>query len=568
MSPRDASFDPMPGDTPPLLRALRESGANDDAALRRGQQLSEQTGETLSRVLTRLGIVSEQQIAIAFAALSGAPIARLKERETDAEALEALGHAFAETALVMPLLPRDGGGTELAMADPTDAAVIRLVGLKLGRPVTSLTACVSEIEAEFERLAAADGSEGSSFEPGGGVSDADLARLKDMASDAPVIRLVNQIVRRAVEMGASDMHLEPFDRLFRLRYRVDGALREADPLPDALRAAIVSRLKIMARLDIAESRLPQDGRIKTVVAGRELDMRVATTPTLHGEAVVVRLLDRSGLVLDFDGLGMDRVAQDALAPLIGAPNGIALITGPTGSGKTTTLYAALASIASTERKIVTVEDPVEYQMPGIAQIQVQSGIGLGFAEALRSILRQDPDIIMIGEIRDLETARIAVQAALTGHLVLATLHTNSAAAAVNRLRDMGIPDYLLAATLNGAVAQRLVRKLCPSCHEPDPDAPALVERLTGAMSDAGGRWHRATGCPACSATGYKGRTTLMEVLPMTRPLRDLVLAGAAEIRIEQEATEAGMRSLMLHGVARARAGETSLSEVIRVAASI
>jgi general secretion pathway protein E len=531
-----------------LLDALGEG--SDPAGLARAAATAEATGERVETVLTRLGIVSEDRLADALCRLSGRPRRRLADAEPNGDALDALGRAFCRGAGLVPL---EGGA--LAATDPLDDTAIRLAALKLGRPVEVVVATPGEVEAAHERLEA-EGRDPEPAEP----EAADVERLRDMAADAPVVRLVAAIVRRAAEMRASDIHLEPEDGALRLRYRVDGALREAEGPPAALRAAVISRVKIMARLDIAESRLPQDGRVRTVVAGRELDLRVATTPTLHGEGVVIRLLDRAGLTLTFEGLGFDAPTRAAVERLVAAPHGIVLVTGPTGSGKTTTLYAALRAVDDRTRKIVTVEDPVEYRMAGITQIQVQPAIGLGFAEALRSVLRQDPDTVMIGEIRDLETARIAVQAALTGHLVLATLHTNSAAAAVLRLRDMGVPDYLLAATLEGAVAQRLVRRLC-ECAEPDPQGAAMAARL----GLAEGRWRRPVGCAACAGTGYRGRTALLEVLPASEGLRDLVLSGAGEAALEAEAVSGGMRTLAAHGAERAGRGETSLAEMLRVA---
>jgi general secretion pathway protein E len=393
---------------------------------------------------------------------------------------------------------------------------------------------------------------------------ADLDQLRDMASDAPVIRLVNRTILQAMELGASDIHIEPFEREVRLRFRVDGALRAGDPIPHQLRAAVISRLKIMAHLDIAETRLPQDGRIRTVVSGRELDLRVATTPTLHGEGVVIRLLDRSALILDFDGLGFDARATDEILKLIRAPNGVVLVTGPTGSGKTTTLYAALSALNDATAKIVTVEDPVEYQLPGITQIQVQPSIGLDFAHVLRSILRQNPDIVMVGEIRDRETADIAIRTALTGHLVLATLHTNSAAAAMTRLRDMGVPSYLIASVVRGAAAQRLVRKLC-DCAQPDPRAAQL---LGADMPAQGHAFRRAAGCARCGGTGYRGRTTLLEVLRATPALREMILNDGSDAALFAAAERDGMRSLRAHGIARAAKGETSLDEVLRIVAEV
>ncbi len=550
-----------------LIDALATLRSVEPAELARAEALAEQTDEPIDGILTRLGIASERDVAEAFSRISGAPLVAPGDYPGSAELLASLGARFAENARILPL-EDDGGTVRLAMADPLDDVTARLVAMKLSRKILRCTATPTEIETALDRASRkTDSADGDDARARGQAvaTDIDLAKLKDMASEAPVVRLVNLMIRRAVEAKASDIHIEPFERHLRVRYRVDGALRDAEMPPAHLRAAIVSRIKIMARLDIAESRLPQDGRIKTVVLGRELDMRVATAPTLHGEGVVIRLLDRSGVTLDFDGLGLDAEAQEALHPLISRPNGILLVTGPTGSGKTTTLYAVLNALNNTERKIVTVEDPVEYQLDGMNQIQVHAGIGLGFAEALRSILRQDPDIIMIGEIRDVETARIAVQAALTGHLVLATLHTNSAAAAFNRLRDMGVPDYLIAATLNGCVAQRLVRKLCVDCARADPDAATIAARI--APGDGPQAFRAPVGCAACSGTGFKGRTTILEVLGLEDRIRDLILEQADVRAIEAAAVAGGMRNLAAHGIARARRGETSLNEVVRVAAA-
>jgi general secretion pathway protein E len=552
-----------------LLRALRAAGALDDATERRARRVAEETGERIDRVLARLGLAGERALAEALAACLGLDLVRAEDFPDTPDLAEALGPAFAASARVAPL-DDDGETVRLAMADPLDGAVADLAAMKLGRRIVRCVAAPADVENALERLRADGGSAIETLAAAAGGADdetaADLARLRDMASEAPVVRLVNLLIRRAAELGASDIHLEPFERRLRLRYRVDGALREADAPPAHLRAAVVSRIKIMARLDIAESRLPQDGRIKATVLGRPLDLRVATTPTLHGEGVVIRLLDRSGLRLDYDGLGIDAAAQAALIPLTERPNGVLLVTGPTGSGKTTTLYATVMRLNAPERKIVTVEDPVEYQLDGVNQIQVHGGIGLGFADALRSILRQDPDIIMIGEIRDAETARIAVQAALTGHLVLATLHANGAAASVSRLRDMGVPDYLIAATVVGAVAQRLVRRLCPDCAAPDADPGPLLAALGAA--DMPGAFRRPVGCPACGGVGYRGRTTVLEVMAVDDAARRSILTRADDRSLEAAATAAGMRTLRAHGLARAAAGETSLAEVARVAAGL
>jgi general secretion pathway protein E len=348
-----------------------------------------------------------------------------------------------------------------------------------------------------------------------------------------------------------------------VRYRVDGVLAETEAPAERLAAAIVSRIKIMARLNIAERRLPQDGRIKVVVRGKEFDLRVSTTPSLHGEGVVMRILDRDGAVLDFKTLGF---LDDTLKSYLGAlerPHGILLVTGPTGSGKTTTLYTSLIRLNSPERKILTVEDPVEYQLDGVLQVQVKPEIELTFARALRSFLRQDPDILMIGEIRDLETAQIGVQAALTGHLVLSTLHTNDAAGAIARLMDMGVPDYLLTSTINGVAAQRLVRKLCPHCREAREPDTELLERL-GAGDDAPRVLYHPTGCDKCNGTGYSGRSALLEVLIMDDALRRLVLQRADAREIEKAAVDGGMRTLYRDGLRKAAEGITSIEEVLRV----
>jgi general secretion pathway protein E len=349
-----------------------------------------------------------------------------------------------------------------------------------------------------------------------------------------------------------------------VRYRIDGVLATVETLPQALRAAVTSRIKIMANLDIAERRLPQDGRVKSTVRGKPIDLRISTMPTMLGESVVLRILDRSSVELDFARLGFGGAMLERFTGLLAQPNGIVLVTGPTGSGKTTTLYTALNRLNRVESKLFTVEDPIEYQLAGISQIQVQPRIGLTFAHALRSILRQDPDIVMVGEIRDLETAQMAIQASLTGHLVLSTLHTNSAAASLTRLMDMGVDDYLLASTLTGVLAQRLVRRLCAMCAVPDDAPPPFVEtRLGGKRGELGGL-RRKVGCPACRHTGYCGRTAISELLAMSEALRRKVLDRSSESAIEAAAIEGGMVSMLDDGLAKALAGETTLEEVLRV----
>jgi general secretion pathway protein E len=394
----------------------------------------------------------------------------------------------------------------------------------------------------------------------------DVERLKDLASEAPVIRLVSHLIANAVEQRASDVHIEALEHGLRARYRIDGVLHEIEPPPSRFRAAIVSRIKIMARLNIAERRLPQDGRIKLAVRGTPIDLRVSTIPTMYGEGVVMRVLDRQGVALDFATLGIAGRNLETYQEILDQPNGVFLVTGPTGSGKTTTLYAALTRLNSPEKKILTVEDPIEYHLEGINQIQVQPSIGLSFAHVLRSILRQDPDIIMIGEIRDVETARIAIQAALTGHLVLSTLHTNDAPSAITRLLDMGVEDYLLTSTLTGVAAQRLVRTLCPHCRVAAPALPELVEQLglRRFATEPEIMVYRPKGCAQCNDSGYYGRTGLIETLQITDSIRRLILRRVEAMELMRAAIDEGMQTMYDDGIRKALAGETTIEEVLRV----
>ncbi|MGL6043657.1 MAG: GspE/PulE family protein, partial [Sandaracinobacteroides sp.] len=377
-------------------------------------------------------------------------------------------------------------------------------------------------------------------------------------------RAVNRLIAEAVDARASDIHLEPADDRLGVRYRVDGVLAQMPPLPAAVRGPIVSRIKVMAGLNIAERRLPQDGRLRLAVRGHEIDLRVATSPSIHGESVVLRILDRTRLSLDFPSLGFDAEMERAFRAAISRPHGIILVTGPTGSGKTTTLYAALSALNAPDRKLLTVEDPIEYRLPGIVQAQAHPQIGFTFATALRSFLRQDPDVIMVGEIRDTETAEIAVQAALTGHLILATLHTNSAAGAVTRLTDMKVEPFLLGSVLAGVLAQRLVRRLCPECRVPVLPDPALIEALCPGAA-VPHRLYAPGGCSACGGSGYSGRLALVEFLPVDAAVAALIVARADERSIAAAAT--GGRTLAQDGLAKAALGLTSLEEVLRVEAA-
>ena len=544
---------------------LCERGKLDEVQLARAQRVASETGDRLEVILSNLGMVEERDIADTLAEVIRLPRVTAERFPETALLADRLNIRFLKSSRILPI-DETQSAVDFAVADPFDKTIPAALEHRLGKTVRCLLATASEIDAALDRLYSGD-MDDQGVISGTGLEDdtaADVARLKDLASEAPVIRIVNALIRRAVEMKASDIHIEPHEQAIRVRLRIDGRLVDTDPPPGDLRAAIISRIKIMAKLNIAEQRLPQDGRIQIAVAGREIDLRVATVPTLYGEGVVLRLLDRSGLVLDFEGLGFDQTALDAFVPLIERPNGIVLVTGPTGSGKTTTLYAALSQINTPDRKVITIEDPVEYQLPGITQIQVKSQIGLTFAHGLRSILRQDPDVIMIGEIRDAETAQIAVQASLTGHLVFATLHTNSAASAINRLRDMGVEDYLISATLIGVLAQRLVRRMCPDCASPAD--PLSIARMAPGIETDG--FLQPGACPKCRQTGFRGRTGLVEVLPVTDPIRRAILERSDMATIERMAQEDGMRSMRQHGCEKAGRGETALTEVLRVVSEV
>jgi general secretion pathway protein E len=553
-----------------LGAVLVESGAIDRRTLDRAGRVAVETGGRLDHVLTQLGLVSERGLAEALAQLIGAPLAEAREYPDTPLFLDRLKVKFLRKVRALPIAATNGRAT-LAMADPLDVFTRNAVAAALGHPVGVAVAVPIELEAAFDRLYAGseEGDDGAALldevVPDAEPAEEDAERLKDLASEAPVIRLVNQLIARAVETHASDVHVEPFPDRLRVRYRYDGVLHEIEPPPARLQAAIISRIKIMARLDIAERRLPQDGRIKLTVRGHEIDFRVSTIPSLHGEKVVLRVLDRTAVEFDYEKLGLPADIRQGIERALELPNGMVLVTGPTGSGKTTTLYTGLLKLNTVARNVVTVEDPIEYQLAGINQIQVKPQIGLNFASLLRSILRQDPDVIMIGEIRDLETAQIAVQAALTGHLVLSTVHTNSAAATMTRLRDMGLEDYLMTATLKAVLAQRLVRRLCPECKAAEAAPEALIERfdMTRLAPAKAIALHHPVGCPACRGTGFRGRRAIAELLVPTRAIDRLIFEGADDAAIERAAVGDGMRPIFDNGLLAVLEGDTTIEEVVR-----
>ena len=559
----------MPDGTLPIPRAaigqlLAERGLMSAAALERARRLESESGERIDRIAGKLGLVSERDLAALYAELLGSPLVAAAEFPAAPVGGERVRPVFLKQARVVPLA-ESGDALVVAMADPLDDSAVRALEFALDKRIERRAAVPADIESAYERLYG-EGRPAIAqiYDLAGEREDADrdedLERLKDLASEAPVIRLVNALITRAVEMRASDIHLESGDSQLRLRYRIDGVLREIEPPPARLKSAIVSRLKIMAKLNIAERRLPQDGRIRLAVRGKEIDFRVSTTPAVHGESVVLRILDRGALALDFTALGFPDDLLPRFLEILERPHGIVLVTGPTGSGKTTTLYTALTLLNRPESKLLSVEDPVEYLLDGVNQVQVRPQIGLGFADALRSFLRQDPDIMMVGEIRDLETAQIAVQAALTGHLVLSTVHTNDAPSAITRLLDMGIEDYLLTSTLNAVLAQRLVRRLC-ACRTPYWPAHSLAERLG---LGGGARLWRPAGCAACAGTGYLGRTMVLEMMVLDEAIHALVLRHADAREIQAQAVQGGMRTMYAHGIIKALDGVTTVEEVIRV----
>jgi general secretion pathway protein E len=551
-----------------IVDMLASAGRLDRTSLDRVTRLRASSGEPIRHILVKLSLISERDLASAIAEASGLPL--VAERDyPEAPLLEdQLSQRFLRDSLVLPLA-FDGETLILAMADPQDRFAIDAVRTVARCAVEPQVAVPSELERAIDRLYAQPGA-AANEEAFSDVEDDTLAldaeHLKDLASEAPVIRLVNRIVTRAIEIGATDIHLEPFESRLRLRYRIDGVLREGEPPPFRLRAAITSRIKIMAKLNIAERRLPQDGRIKFAAHGSAIDLRVSTLPTLYGETIAIRALDRERIALDFAALGIVDHNLETYLRGLEQPDGIFLVTGPTGSGKTTTLYASLVRLNTPEIKIITVEDPVEYQLDGVNQIQVKPGIGLDFANVLRHILRQDPNIVLVGEIRDLATAQIAAQAALTGHLVLSTLHTNSAAASVTRLVDMGLDDYLVTSTLNGVSAQRLIRTLCRHCRQPFRALPELTGQLGLARFVEGDEitLYRPAGCPECGGTGYKGRTTILETLIMSDRIRQLVLRRSESRVLHRAAVEEGMSTLFDDGMRKALAGLTSYQEILRV----
>ncbi len=559
-----------------IADVLIEDGLLLPSQLDEAMDIQKKQGGRLLKLLTDKQYVTEQDMVISMGRCLDTPPINLSKVRVPEEILDIVPKEMARAYKLAPIC-KLGNKLFVAMADPlnvlalddlrqrTKLEIVPMITTE--RSVNEALSGVNSAGAAMDQMlkeAAASGS-AEVEEVTNKREDIDLDRLAHESEDAPVVKIVNLILVQALKEKASDIHIEPFEKTLKLRYRVDGALIEASSPPKALQLPIASRIKILAGLDIAERRLPQDGRFRIRVSGKEVDLRISVLPTVHGEKIVIRLLDKGALSGSVEQLGMDEYTLAQFRKAIDAPHGMILVTGPTGSGKTTTLYSVLQELNSPEYNIVTVEDPIEYQLPGVNQVAVKSDIGLDFASALRSILRQDPDIVMIGEIRDNETADIAVKAALTGHQVLSTLHTNDAAGAITRLDDMGIEPFLISSSILLACAQRLVRRICPNCREefsPDPETLSKLSIEDGEDSV----FYHGVGCDRCKRRGYLGRAAIIEVLPVSETIRRLIIKRASAAVIKNQATSEGMKTLRMVGIDKAREGITTLEEVCRVTA--
>ncbi len=532
--------------------------------------LHKQSPEKIGKLLIDLGALSEADLVRHFSKYLGIPSITAEEFPQVPVIEDAFSVRFMRECKFVPIRLEEDGQLVIAMADPLDSSTLDSIRLyteyqDLEVVLAPESTILDTIEKFYGNQSSSLGRLVEGMEDGEGLSDdEDIEHLKDLASEAPVIRMVNLIISRAIESRASDIHIEPFEKELKVRYRIDGILYDVESPPKRLKSAVISRIKIMARLNIAERRIPQDGRIKMKVLGKDLDLRVSTLPTMWGESIVMRVLDKSNTqIYDLAKLGFNEAMYDQFESLIKHPHGIVLVTGPTGSGKSTTLYGSLTKINLPDKKIITIEDPVEYQISGINQIHVNPQIGLTFAAGLRSIVRQDPDVIMIGEIRDLETAEIAIRAALTGHLVFSTLHTNDAPSAIARLVDMGTEDYLLASSILGVMAQRLVRVICPSCRREQPVDQQFL-REVGFPEDLEPRLFEGAGCKECGQTGYLGRLGIFELMLLDDEIRRLTISNADSTQLRKAAIKAGMATLREDGFEKVSKGMTTIAEVLRV----
>ncbi len=555
----------------PFGEWLKAAGLLTEAELQRAEERRLRSGERLPDAVIHLGYMTADEVAGALARRLELPYVPGEDFPASPPFLQKLSPQYMRQYRFCPLAV-ENGTLLIAAADPADPTAVDdlrgSLGMDVRVAVSTEAAIVEAIDRYFGTGSTAVQKviETMRQDEGGAddVAGEDVTSLRDMAFDAPVVRLVNLLIENAIKANASDIHIEPFEDNLRVRYRIDGVLFDAETPPKRLRAAVTSRIKIMAELNIAERRLPQDGRIRMGLEGRRLDIRVSTIPTIHGESIVMRILDRAAILMPLDSLGFDSQTQRQIEQIIGLPHGMLLVTGPTGSGKTTTLYAALDKINSPGKKIITIEDPVEYQLRGVNQIHVKPKIGLTFAAGLRHIVRQDPDVIMVGEVRDLETADIAIHAALTGHLVFSTLHTNDAPGALTRLLDMGVEPYLVASVLEGVLAQRLVRLICRACRVPYAPEPKELRAMGVETIPTGAGLSRGEGCGECRGTGYRGRMGIYEFLRMTEEFRSLTLRKTPGHEVRQRGIAAGMVSLRQDGWKKCCLGLTTVEEVLRV----
>ena len=552
-----------------LILSLKNKNIVSDSDISNVQRMCDEKPESsFLSLLARMGIASDVDVAEVLSEVMGISLVLKTEFPSDNITAGLISERFLKEQKVIPIVI-DERRVVVAMSDPTDVETQQAISMACDRAIEVKVGVASEITSSIEQLFGDHSSQMDQILDDVApeeISDEDVDHLKDLASEAPVIRLVNLLIQRAIEQHASDIHIEPFEGQLKVRYRIDGVLKETESPAKQFAAAIISRIKIMAKLDIAERRLPQDGRIRTRMQGVEFDMRISTIPTMHGESVVIRLLNQESVVLDFDSLGFSKQVCDKLTEILGQPHGMVLITGPTGSGKTTSLYTALNQLNEPNRKIITVEDPIEYQLEGINQIQAKSSIGLTFASALRSIVRQDPDVIMVGEMRDLETAEICIKSALTGHLVLSTLHTNDAASSITRLIEMRVEDYLLTSTLNAVIAQRLVRVLCSHCKQPQQAPQKFIDDCNNNHINvsSSAQIYSAKGCEECSGTGYAGRICIVELLCLDDELKKKILEHADANELQNIAINNGMQTMYQDGLTKVLSGVTTLEEITRV----
>ena len=561
----------FPAHSPAIYEFLREQRLVGQAQLDELNEEHKATGKPLADVVVDLGYIEKAELLRRIAEHLGYDFLGELPGQFPGEAIAAITGKLARDYGVMPL-QADDQNVDLLVTDPFNTQAVDDLTFALGRNVRLFFADPDKVDVQIKQHYGEDEesiddllqeiSTGNLVQPGRG--ELTQHDIESMAEQTPIIKFVNLVIGQAIRDKASDIHFEPFEHEFKIRYRIDGALYEMAPPPKSLALPILSRIKVLASLNIAERRIPQDGRIKITIGGRQVDLRVSTLPTQFGESVVLRVLDQSAVQLDISQLGMPEDVFNGIQEIVHRPNGIFIVTGPTGSGKTTTLYSGLRIINTADLKLLTAEDPVEYEIEGIMQVPVNPLVGLTFAAALRSFLRQDPDVIMVGEIRDLETAQIAIQASLTGHLVLSTLHTNDASGAITRLVDMGVEPFLIASTLEAVLAQRLVRRICTQCKTSYEPAPELLTQLNVARESIGDRqFFYGPGCPVCTQSGYRGRLGIYEWLRMTEAVRDLVVARAPTLKIRQKAVEQGMRTLRDDGLRAIFDGHTTIEEVVK-----